>query len=330
MGTKIIFIRHEEPQKDSNTNASQWVLTPKGLEESDKLSNRKSLQNVQAIYTSSEIKSVQTIEPLAQKLNLPIIKISDFDEVRRNDKYLTPEEFEIEKFKQLEDLDYPAFGGETANQALKRFEEAIKKIETENPNKNIVVVSHGTILNLYFAKLLDEFENIKERWSNTKFGVYGEVENRKVIRDIVVLNYTYPNIEKFFSKLGLKVYFSSKEKILFEFVDNEEIESAEKEFSSVIQNDEASDSELKKVWELRHSYQKKFYPKLRPLVLALNEFYSNKDTEYKHQIFFDALFLQSLSLGAPDEFYRYFKSDKDYRKKVFQELLDFDKFLENQ
>ena len=87
------------------------------------------------IFVSKEVKTYLSIKPLAIKLNLDIFEIEDLGEVRRGDKFLTKDEFEFEKFRQLEDLDYPAFGGETANKALLRFENAVNKITLENPEK---------------------------------------------------------------------------------------------------------------------------------------------------------------------------------------------------
>jgi len=181
----IFIVRHSETEKDPNKNAVEWVLSTIGEEQAVELSNNIILQKANVIYSSNEIKSYLTIKPLADKLGLEIKQVEDLGEVKRGDKFLTKEEFEIEKFKQLEDLDYPAFGGETGNQALTRFESAIQKIEKENPDKNIIIVSHGTILNIYFAKLLDRFSAIKNRWKATEFGAIGIVENNFVIRDII-------------------------------------------------------------------------------------------------------------------------------------------------
>jgi 2,3-bisphosphoglycerate-dependent phosphoglycerate mutase len=329
MNSKIIFIRHEETQKDSNINASKWVLSEIGHEQASKLANKRNLQNIDVIYTSSEIKTVQTIKPLADKLNIPINQVADFDEVRRGAKFLTTEEFEREKFKQLEELDYPAFGGETANQALLRFEKALEKITSENKNKTIVVVSHGTILNLYFAKILDDFESIKERWNNTKFGTIGEMSNGKVIKDIVTIKHEYPNIEKFLANIGIKVFFSDKEKLCLEFIDDSEIDAAEREFHKAVTEKVEVEKEMKRVWKLRNSYEKKLFPKLSPLVTELNNFYMKRETQYKYQIFLHAEYIPSLEIGPNPVIYEYFKNDKDFRLKIFQELLDFDKFLEH-
>ena len=184
MKTKIYFIRHVDTLKDPNQNASKWVLSSKGEEQAREISELAFLQDCDVIFVSSEIKTYLTIEPLAKKVNIGIVENPDLDEVRRGDKFFTKEEFEIEKFKQLEELDYPAFGGETANQALQRFSNAVNLIKKTYEGKSIIIVSHGTILNLYFASILSKFSDLKNRWSNTKFGAIGIIEDNKVLKDI--------------------------------------------------------------------------------------------------------------------------------------------------
>jgi broad specificity phosphatase PhoE len=41
------------------------------------------------------------------------------------------------------------FGSETAHQSLTRFSKALSSIEIEHPDKNIVVVAHGTVITLF-------------------------------------------------------------------------------------------------------------------------------------------------------------------------------------
>jgi len=176
---------------------------------------------------------------------------------------------------------------------------------------------------------LDDFESIKERWNNTKFGTIGEMSNGKVIKDIVTIKHEYPNIEKFLANLGIKVFFSDKEKLSIGFIDDEEIDAAEREFHKAVTQKIEVEKEMKRVWKLRHSYEKKYYPKLSPLVFELNQFYKDRETKYKYQIFLHSNYIPSLEIGPNPVIYEYFKNDKDFRLKIFQELLDFDKFLEH-
>ncbi len=183
MNSKIIFLRHADTQKNPDINASKWNISELGKSQSLEISSNPDFENIDLIFVSDEIKTHQTVEPLAVKLNLKLNIESSFREVVRGDKFLTKEEFELEKEKQLTDLDYPAFGGETGNDAYKRFDKKLNEILLENPNKTILIVSHGTILNIYLAKKLNKLGDIVSRWKNTGFCSYAIIVNDLVTKD---------------------------------------------------------------------------------------------------------------------------------------------------
>ena len=316
MNTKIIFLRNID-------------LSDTGFQKTIDLGYSSILPDAQVIYTSSELKNYQTITSLAQKLNLNIIQSGNLDDIRKSERLLTDKEFELEKIKQLEDLNYPAFGGETAINALKRFADEIKKIQDENIGKTVIVVSNDTILNLYFAKLQNNFNEIVDRWRNTEFGAIGIIENGKVIKDLVEIKEYYPNIEKFLRELGLEVTYSIKTKIVFKFIDDRELVISEDDFITVQENLNSTEEDFNRVWGIKHKLEKLFFPKLRPLIEKLNQFYENRDTTYKHQVFLYAPSLEVLKLSPINLAFEYFKVDKNYTDKIFKELKDFDKFLEN-
>ena len=190
MKTRIIFLRHADTQKDPNLASKDWMLSDVGIVQAELLSKEpefsKVFGSVSKVYVSSEAKTLLTVQPLLSRLGLEAEIISDFDEVRRGDKFLSKEDFELEKKKQLLELDYQAFGGESAQDALKRFLNKLLEVDSLHVGKTILVVSHGTILNLYFAKLLGvSSEDLCERWTRTGFGVYGIVEDGVVVKDIV-------------------------------------------------------------------------------------------------------------------------------------------------
>lgn len=185
MKTKLIFLRHAETKKDPLVNAANWGLSDKGKSQAEEVSNLSEMQNIDCIYVSEEIKTTLTIEPLANKNNKKIIALGNLNEVRRGDKFLTKQEFEDEKVKQLDNLKYKAFGGESGIDALDRFKEGILNISNENIGKVILIVTHGTVLNIYFADLLNKYDNLPERWGKTSFCAFGITEDGKVVKDII-------------------------------------------------------------------------------------------------------------------------------------------------
>ncbi len=184
-GTRIIFLRHADTEKNPNFNAAEWGLSDLGKTQSKEVAGLEDFQNVSIIYASNEKKTTLTAEPLAHKLNLLIKELPNFSEVKRGDKYLTKEAFEEEKMRQLLDLEYKAFNGESGNEALIRFEQGVVTVSSMHPNATILITTHGTILNIYFASKLHETDKLPERWKKTKFCAYGIMEDGKIVKDIV-------------------------------------------------------------------------------------------------------------------------------------------------
>ncbi len=183
--TRFIFLRHADTEKDPLVNAAKWHLSEKGKQQAEEVSGLPIMTSVDVIYVLEEPKTYLTVEPLAKKLDKKTWPLTFFNEVKRGDKFLTKEEFEVEKVRQLKYLSYPAFGGESGVEALIRFNQGIKQVTTENDGKTILIVTHGTVLNIYFADLLNKYDELSQRWSKTTFCAFGIIENGKVTRDII-------------------------------------------------------------------------------------------------------------------------------------------------
>lgn len=183
--TRIILLRHADTQKDSSIHSSKWLLSTEGQKQSQDLLNDELLQSVDVIVTSTEEKSKLTIKPLAEKNGITPITHDNFSEVKRGNKFLSNEDFEKEKEKQLTDFDYKAFDGESGNEAFERFNKTLKELIEQNQNKTILIVTHGTVLNIYLAKRFDKLHQIVERWHKTPFGRYAIIENGQLIKDII-------------------------------------------------------------------------------------------------------------------------------------------------
>jgi len=169
-------------------NASEWGLSEAGKQQAEEMSQLPLMQAVDALYVSEEPKTSATAAPLVNRLHKELTVSGAFNEVRRGDKFLTKEEFEAEKVKQLSDVSYPAFDGETGMQALERFKDGVAQVVAEHEGETVLIVTHGTILNIYFADLLSAYDKLPARWQKTGFCAYGIVEDGKVVRDIIYLD----------------------------------------------------------------------------------------------------------------------------------------------
>ena len=73
--------------------------------------------------------------------------------------------------------------------------------------------------------------------------------------------------------------------------------------------------------------EKEIFPKLRPIVDALNEFYSSRESAYKNLIFFEIPRINYYELDINEDIYNYFKNSNDFMSEVRREFEDFDTFL---
>lgn len=186
MKNELIFIRHAETRINKDIPIEKWVLTEKGEEQANKIANSKKFDNIELLISSNESKSYLTIKPLADKLNKKIIKVEDLGEIKRpGSEKLTSNEYEKMKFQIFQNLDFSNYNWETANHALNRFKDAVNKINKKYENKKILICSHGTVMTLYFAYLLNRLNKLMERWKALNFESYGIVRDNKVLKDII-------------------------------------------------------------------------------------------------------------------------------------------------
>lgn len=186
MTNSLYFLRHAETKVDSSTPIRDWPITVEGTDLARELGKSDKFSEIDGIVHSSEGKARQTAEAFAEGLDVQMYQLSGFDELRReHGGKLTDEEYRDRVRRTLSDSEGNVPGWESGASALKRFEEAARKIDIMFHQKNVLIVSHGIVLTLYFNRL-KSFEAIAfERWSQLKFLAWGLVRNGRVLVDIV-------------------------------------------------------------------------------------------------------------------------------------------------
>ncbi len=182
----LIFLRHAETKITNQIIVSKWILTDKGKDEAELLLKSAFFDDLGLIITSNEEKAFETALPLAVRLNKPIIREKKLNEIGRDNGifFITKEEYNRNIKLCMENRKRSFNNWETANHALKRFSKKVKDIEKKNTKKKILIVSHGVVINLYFAKILGCLDFIFERWLSNSFCDYGIIQNGKVLKDI--------------------------------------------------------------------------------------------------------------------------------------------------
>ena len=127
--------------------------------------SKKEFDNINILYSSNYVRTIQTAKYLSIKNDIEINVISDLGERRFGiDSWNElPENFER---KQFLDENYKLNNGENQKEVRDRMYSVIMKILNEYPDKRIAIVSHGTAISYLLKKWceIDIFDN-KLRYS---------------------------------------------------------------------------------------------------------------------------------------------------------------------
>lgn len=167
--TTIYLIRHSKPMKVNNTFNSDSLqiqnekssLSIEGEQIAQNKLSKKEFDNINILYSSNYVRTIQTAKYLSIKNDIEINVISDLGERRFGiDSWNElPENFER---KQFLDENYKLNNGENQKEVRDRMYSVIMKILNEYPDKRIAIVSHGTAISYLLKKWceIDIFDNM--------------------------------------------------------------------------------------------------------------------------------------------------------------------------
>lgn len=189
--TTIYLIRHSKPMKVNNTFNSDSLqiqnekssLSIEGEQLAQEKLNKKEFDNIDVLFSSNFVRTIQTAKYLAAKNNLEINIISDLGERRFgiNSWDELPENFER---KQFLDENYKLGNGESQKDVRTRMYTIIMNIINKYPNKRIAIVSHATAISYLLktwcnATIVDD----KMRYSfNNKIILEGHINYCETIK----------------------------------------------------------------------------------------------------------------------------------------------------
>ena len=169
--TTIYLIRHSVRMplnkiEKYNTTQDKLILSEKiilnseGEKRAKLLSEKEELQNIDVIYASNCVRTLQTAKYLLEKQNLNVIIDDRLDERRvgipNSDIY--PDWFE----RQYKDENFKTVGGESQKDVRNRMDEAITEILKQYKDKRIAIFSHAYAITFYllkYCKLKNMVEN---------------------------------------------------------------------------------------------------------------------------------------------------------------------------
>lgn len=157
---QIKLIRHSKTLVESQKPIVRWGLSEVGIERAKALSGKEIIQGVDVIYSSLQTKALETTLYLAKPNGIRIETDDNLTEITSfTNKFITKDEGYIQGVHDFYHgkVDRIA-GGETAEEALQRFNTALERIvaqETKKGVKRLGIVSHGNILAHFTAQYAD-------------------------------------------------------------------------------------------------------------------------------------------------------------------------------
>ena len=160
--TTIYLIRHSKPMTVNNTfnkdnlqlQNEKSSLSIEGEQIAKEKLNKKEFDDIDIIFSSNYVRTIQTAKYLSEKNSAEINVISDLGERKFGiDSWdELPDNFER---KQFLDENYKLNNGENQKEVRDRMYSVIMKILDEYPNKRIAIVSHATAISYLLKKWCD-------------------------------------------------------------------------------------------------------------------------------------------------------------------------------
>ena len=171
MNTIVYLIRHsirfnkdyiEQYNTSQNTTIrnEKVVLSVEGEKRAEILSNEEELQNLDVIYASNCVRTLQTAKYIIEKQNLKVNIDERFDERRTGkEANLLRKEWLLNQYL---DENFKTEGGESQKEVRERFSEAFEEVINMNKGKRIAIFSHGYAITFFIMKWC-KFEYIAEK-----------------------------------------------------------------------------------------------------------------------------------------------------------------------
>lgn len=151
---KLILVKHSLPEVLPDLPANQWRLSETGRLRCKRLAEMLAVHDPGVIVSSQEPKAVETGRILAELLGTPLELAAGLQEHdRRNVAFAADETLFQEQVGRF--FEHPGelvFGGETADEAHRRFARALDRVVEQFAGINLAVVTHGTVLTLFVAR----------------------------------------------------------------------------------------------------------------------------------------------------------------------------------
>ena len=155
---ELVLIRHALPvRRELLEGAADPELSEAGHRQARLLADYLAVEAVHAIYASPLRRAVQTAEPLAERLSLPITELDGIAEYdRHSNEYVPVEELKATndpRWHQIVNNEWPDVT-ETLDEFADRIHTTLEGVVSAHRGQNVAVVCHGGVINAYLARVL--------------------------------------------------------------------------------------------------------------------------------------------------------------------------------
>jgi broad specificity phosphatase PhoE len=163
---RLYVVRHAAVTIRRDVPLPQWHLSPEGRAAAEALAEEPYWAEIAALYTSAEPKAVGTAQRIAARHGLPIRIDPDLREVDGRTWVAEGYREQVRRYLAGEPVD----GWEPREAALARVGSCIDGVVAANEGADVAVVSHGLVLTLCLAGLLDLDATASfELWTRLRF-----------------------------------------------------------------------------------------------------------------------------------------------------------------
>ena len=166
--TEVLLIRHAHHEwrgPTSNGDLGDPHLSEKGRQQALRLAQRLRSQHIDAVYSSTLRRAIETAALVAAAKDLPVVRVSNLREVEykgvaqplNGNGHVDWERWAQEAT--LRFLNHPRWdslpGYEPSERFRLRVAYAMEAIIAAHPGQRLVVVTHGGVINAYLSMVLD-------------------------------------------------------------------------------------------------------------------------------------------------------------------------------
>ena len=152
---KLILVKHAKPLVQPEVPSHEWPLSDEGRRQCQTLADRLRRQHPpQVVVASTEPKAAETGRLLADALGVPFDTAPDLHEHDRgNVPHMPTREFISYMALFFKRPTERVLGRETAEEARSRFGQAVRSVLESYDGRDVIIVTHGTVLALYAAEV---------------------------------------------------------------------------------------------------------------------------------------------------------------------------------